>query len=60
MLSLEQKHGRPIEAVVAEAITAHGSVDRAADALAVNRKTLHGWVARLRIETRKVASVAAS
>lgn len=58
MLELEREHQQDIAALVAAAINEHGSIDRAAESLAVNRKTFHAWVARLRIETRKIASVA--
>jgi hypothetical protein len=58
MLELEREHQQDIATLVAAAINEHGSIDRAGEALGVNRKTFHSWVSRLRIETRKIASVA--
>lgn len=59
MADLESRHGgRAIEKIVADAITTHGNVDRAADALGINRKTFHGWVQRLRIQRKTVALIA--
>lgn len=55
---LERQHGKPIERIIAEAYTQHGTIDRAAASLKVNPKTYHGWLVRFRVQVKKVASVA--
>lgn len=56
MLELEARHGKPVEQIVAEAVTAQGSVPLAAEALGLNLNTLYGWIRFLRIELRTTAS----
>jgi hypothetical protein len=58
MLDLETKHGRPVERLMADALTQHGTIERAALSLGVNPATFYGWMMRLRVQTRKVAFVA--
>lgn len=55
MLALERQHGKDIEQVISETITARGSVPAAAEALEVNLNTLYGWMRYLRIQIRTVA-----
>lgn len=58
MLTLEAEHGQSIERLIADALTRHGSIERAAASLKVNAKTFYGWMIRLRITVKKVALVA--
>lgn len=58
MLALEAERGRPIEQVITEALTTHGTIQKAAASLCVNQATFYGWMIRLRIQVKKIAVVA--
>lgn len=59
MKALEAKHEKPIEMIVAEALSAaDGNYRAAATALGVNFTTLYYWVTRLGIKVKTVVEVA--
>lgn len=56
--ALEQQHGKSIAHIIADAYTAHGTIERAAQSLGMNPVTFYGWLRRLGIRTKKIAVVA--
>ncbi len=58
MVELEQQHGgTSIERLIADALNSHDTLKEAADSLGVKLQTLYSWMARLRIERRRVVVV---
>lgn len=55
LLAFEEKHGRPAETVLREAINKHGSIAAAARALGISPNTMFGWTVRCGISIETVA-----
>lgn len=57
MEELERQHGRPIEVIVANALSGDKTLEQVADEIGISRQTLELWKAKLRIQTERLVRI---